>query len=203
MAKEYTGPTIDEVKTSPALEPKVKVEEAPLPDMTNGGQPELPRFEEEKVPVSVAEMFNYKGDAVSGVFIKAFQDYADVLAGRKACMDPRKEQSNFMNTVYMTLDLDFDKFCVVTDYLVNAMVKDEDAFSDVNLFSLMPYVDKEFSNSQRTRYRSYILALVTLARAGRNRRNISQFIDIPTLISEFSDKAKNNVNSYFNRAYRF
>lgn len=202
MAKEYSGPVIDKVETSPNLEPKA----APQPvvdPIATASAPKLPQFEEEKRPISVAEMLNYKGDAVSAVFIKTLQDYADILCGKAATMDPRKEQSCFMNTVYETLDLDFDKFCVVTDFLVNTMIENEEAFSDINLFSLMPYVDAEFSKAQRSRFRSYILALATLARAGRNRRNISQYIDIPMLVSEFSDKAKNNINSYFNRAYRF
>lgn len=205
MAKEYVQPTIDKVKTASNINEAVPAEEpkaGPVPDLTKAPKVKLPEFEQEHRSLSVAEMLNYSSDAVSDVFIASIQKYADILAGRKACDDPKRVQSSFMNSVYATLTLDFDKFCVVTDHLVNCMIKDHEAFSDINLFSLMPYVDKEYSKSQRSRYRSYILALATLARAGKNRRNIGQFIDIPTLVAEFEDKAKQNVNSYFVRAIR-
>lgn len=207
MAKDFVEPTIQKVTTSPKLtKADAVVEEAvvagPAPDLTQAPKVKLPDFEEEHRSLSVSEMLNFSKDEVSNVFIVTIQKYADVLAGRVSCDDPKRVQSSFMNTVYRTLDLDFDKFCVVTDHLVNCMIKDSEAFSDINLFSLMPYIGNEYSKAQRGRYRSYILALATLARAGKNRRNIGQFIDIPTLVAEFEDKAKNNVNSYFIRAFR-
>lgn len=207
MGKDYKEPTIQKVSTAANLNKETaEVADAPkagpVADLTNAPKVKLPEFQEEHRSLSVAEILNYSSDAVSDVFIASIQKYADVLANRVACDDPKRVQSSFMNTVYRTLNLDFDKFCVVTDYLVNCMIKDPEAFSDINLFSLMPYVDNEYSKAQRGRYRSYILALATLARAGKNRRNIGQFIDIPTLVAEFEDIAKNNVNSYFIRAFR-
>lgn len=202
MAKDFIKPEVERVKTSPKLDSKVDQPMEPI-EIKPAPLNEVPKYpDEEPKCVAVADMFNYSKDAVSAVFMKSIEDYAEVLIGRKACMNPRKEQAAFMNTIYGTLTLDFDKFCVVTDYLVNYMVNNPESFSDMNLFSLMSYVEKDFSKAQRSRYRSYMMALATLARAGRNRRNISRFIDIPTLVSEFSDKAKNNVNSYFVRAYR-
>lgn len=204
MGNDFKAPEVEKViKTVISPAPLREVKEVPAPYASSvKALSEEPTFKPDVADiVKVADMLDFKGDAVSDVFKAALARYTSIILKQRSVKDLQHEQVSFMETVNNSLSLEFKQYAMVTDYFIEFINKNPEAFSKKKIFSLLAGVGSKYNETGKRRFTYYMTALTTLATAGVNRKRVSSMVDINTLVQSFTPKAKQNITTYFIRAY--
>ena len=225
MAKpNYTAPKIEQVAVAPVVE-ETAVEVAAEADVIEAEKAEVvvaaaaPVIEEE-VPaapavntgakikfkdleiVRVAEMINAKNDFVSQTMIDRIEQHLVYLNGKQGFANDEarfKEQITIMETIGNSIILPIDKYCLVTDYLLQAIRCNYDSFKEGQAFRFMRGLNKVYSDRSIANYQSYMTMLITLAGSYADRKRTFTKIDLDSITATLPTDARNNINTYIRR----
>lgn len=155
-------------------------------------------------PIMASDMINATGDGVSKSFTDMFERYIAILEGTKA-VDVSKlgdEQILFMRTVSNSLSLSFDRYCVVTDWLVLRIRQNAKVLTHENIFRLIRRIPgNAYKANEIERYKKYMMALLVLSENLQNRQRIGRLIDIASLAGNYKASVGQNITQYFQRNY--
>ena len=196
-SNEYTPPLVKDLgssETDTANGPKE--ESAPIKD-TPYKQPG------KTIPtqIGIAGLLNAKATAVTDLLVSRVAQHMEFTTGGKGLPDPEaraEEQGGFINTVLGSLELDFEKYVVFTDYLLSQLRENAEAISTGKMLKHMAGLSPSYDKDKIAKYTTYISFLTRVALNWNIRYKLDKLIDVNLFASKFSPKASANLTQYFN-----
>lgn len=194
--KDYSGPVVEKLAGDevPAVEvvetaPVAKVVTARLPGTVIPDQ------------IGVGKLLNAKATAVTDILTARVEQHFEYACGKKGFADrdaKAQEQGGFINTVLGSLELDFDKYVVFTDYLLTQLRANSADISTGKLLRHMGGLDESYDKEKIRKYTTYMSFLTRIALNWNIRYKLNSLIDVNLFVSGFSEKGRENITVYFN-----
>lgn len=193
---DYAAPAVEKLTggQEPAVEvvetaPVVKSETARLPGMV------IP------VQIGIGKLLNAKATAVTDILTARVAQHLEYTVGSKGFGDKDEranEQGGFINTVLGSLDLDFDKYVVFTDYLLSQLRENAADINTGKLLRHIPGLAPSYDKEKVRQYTTYMSFLTRIALNWNIRYKLNTLIDVNLFVSSFGEKGRNNIATYFN-----
>lgn len=155
-------------------------------------------------PVLPVDMISGTQDAVSKTFTDTFERYIRILEGSSGVPVDKLgyEQVLFMKTLSNTLNLNFERYAIVTDWLVLRIKANQAVLTSENIFRLVYHIPSSaYKPAEVERYKKYMMALVVLSENLQTRQRVGRLIDIASLAKGYKASAAQNITQYFQRTY--
>jgi len=164
--------------------------------------PAQPSLDEVPDVIGIGRMTNSKGDVATDVMKARIARHFQYLSGELGFKDSDariQEQITFIDTIGNTLKLEFDKYVVVTDYLLNQIRENKTIFSDGTAFRFVKDLDKQYPIEHIRTYRNYMTLLTMIANSWPRRHELNKLVDVTYAIKDLNRLGKENVTQYFNK----
>lgn len=195
--KDYSGPVVDKLAGAEALAVEV-VETAVEP-----AKKEVTRLPGIVIPdqIGIGRLLNAKATAVTDILTARVAQHLEYTLGEKGFADRKaqgEEQGGFINTVLSSLELDFDKYVVVTDFLLTQLRENADSISTGKLLRHMGGLAESYEKEKIRKYTTYMSFLTRIALNWNIRYKLNSLIDVNLFVAGFSEKGRKNISVYFN-----
>lgn len=195
--EDYVAPVVEKLSGEqlPAVEvvettPVVKAETARLPGIVIPTQ------------IGVGKLLNAKATAVTDILISRVEKHLGHTIGEVGFVDKEdraNEQGGFINTVLGSLELDFDKYVVFTDYLLTQLRENAASINTGKLLRHMAGLPESYDKDKVRKYTTYMSFLTRIALNWNIRYKLNTLIDVNLFVSGFSEKGSENITTYFNQ----
>lgn len=152
--------------------------------------------------LGIGELVNAQGDVVTDVFKARIANHMEYISGKKGfatAKDKADEQGTFIELIMNSLELDFDKYVVVTDYLLTVLRERTTDLSGAQMRRFITSVDPLYDRHKVKMYGEYMTFLTRIALNWQQRYRLSKLIDATYAAREFSEVGKRNVAHYFSK----
>lgn len=168
--------------------------------------PADPKFVDEQTEdLGLSRLLNAKGDAVTDLFVERVKRHVEFLGGKKGFKDDDariKEQTSFMDTIGRTLTLEFEKYVVVTDFILKQIRDNKEVFSGGIAFRFTRDLGDKYPHQDVETYKSYITLLVMISNNWAVRYKLNKMIDPAYAIQHLPKAGKQNVTQYMGHLQR-
>lgn len=195
--KDYSSPQVEKLTKDevPAVE---VVETAPL------AKAEAARLPGTVIPVQIGigKLLNAKATAVTDILTARVAQHLECTVGTKGFPDAEaraQEQGGFINTVLNSLELDFDKYVVFTDFLLTQLRANAADISTGKLLRHMGGLAPSYDKEKVRKYTTYMSFLTRIALNWNIRYKMNTLIDVNLFVSGFSEKGRENITTYFHK----
>ncbi len=150
--------------------------------------------------IGINSLVNAKATAVTDVLISRVQRHLTFTVGStgfSSAEQRAEEQGGFINTVLGSLELDFDKFVLVTDFIISQLRENAEGISNGQMLKHIKGLSANYDKTKVDKYVTYIAFLSRIALNWNIRYKLNSLIDINLFVSKYSPKAQNNINQYF------
>lgn len=195
--KDYSSPVVEKLTKDevPAVEvvetaPLAKAEAARLPGMVIPTQ------------IGIGKLLNAKATAVTDILTARVAQHLEHTIGEKGFVDQKargEEQGGFINTVLSSLELDFDKYVVFTDFLLTQLRENAAEINTGKLLRHMAGLSDSYDKDKIRKYTTYMSFLTRIALNWNIRYKLNTLIDVNLFVSGFSPKGRENITTYFNQ----
>lgn len=194
--KDYSAPVVDKLTGDEALAVEV-VETAPV------AKQEVARLPGTVIPdqIGIAKLLNAKATAVTDILTARVAQHLEYTIGEKGFGDSdarANEQGGFINTVLGSLELDFDKYVVFTDFLLTQLRANAADINTGKLLRHMGGLSETYEKAKINKYTTYMSFLTRIALNWNIRYKLNTLIDVNLFVSGFSEKGRENITVYFN-----
>jgi len=151
--------------------------------------------------IGIGRLLNAQSTAVTDILIERVAQHLEYTIGDKGFADKEaraNEQGGFINTVLGSLELDFDKYVVFTDYLLTQLRANAEPASTGKLLRHMSGLAEAYDKDKIAKYTTYLSFLTRIALNWKIRYKLNTLIDVNLFVSKFSPKARENITTYFN-----
>lgn len=195
-AKDYSGPVVEKLSGDEPLAVEV-VETAPV------AKTEAARLPGKVIPahIGIGKLLNAKATAVTDILTARVAQHLEYTVGTKGLPDQdarAQEQGGFINTVLGSLELDFDKYVVFTDYLLTQLRENAADINTGKLLRHMGGLAESYDKEKIRKYTTYMSFLTRIALNWNIRYKLNSLIDVNLFVSGFSEKGRENITTYFN-----
>lgn len=195
-AKDYSGPVVEKLSGDEPLAVEV-VETAPV------AKTEAARLPGKVIPahIGIGKLLNAKATAVTDILTARVAQHLEYTVGTKGLPDQdarAQEQGGFINTVLGSLELDFDKYVVFTDYLLTQLRENAADINTGKLLRHMGGLADSYDKEKIRKYTTYMSFLTRIALNWNIRYKLNSLIDVNLFVSGFSEKGRENITTYFN-----
>lgn len=152
--------------------------------------------------VGIAKMVSAKGNVVTDVMVSRIDRHMKFLSGEvgfNSVEESHDEQISFMETIGNSLQLDFEPYVVVTDYLLKAIRANQSIFSDGMAYRYMAGLEKRYPSEHSRTYQGYMELLGKIGANWNVRYKLARLVDYAYVIAPMDTKAKTNVTQYFRK----
>lgn len=153
--------------------------------------------------IGVASLTNAKGDVVTDVLKSRLDRHLLFLSGKKSFgtqKEREEEQSSFIESIANGFQLPYEQFVVVTDYILNLVRTNPEAFAGGSVFRFLPGLDKVYPIDHIRTYKAYISLLIMISKNWASRYKLNKLVDVAYAVKDLPSKAaKENVTRYFNQ----
>ncbi|MNM18443.1 hypothetical protein D3C81_287360 [compost metagenome] len=201
---EYQGPEVDNLE-----EPAVNTTQVKGGKTTKEVVPPTTKvvaeatFSETPDIIGVASLTNAKGDVVTDVLKSRIDRHLQYLKGKKSFATQKEredEQSSFIESIGGSFQLPYEQFVVVTDYILNVVRGNPEAFAGGQVFRFTPGLDKVYPIDHIRTYKAYMSLLIMISKNWVSRYKLNKLVDVTYAIKDLPTKtAKENVTRYFNQ----
>lgn len=195
--KEYSSPVVEKLTKdeAPAVEvvetaPAAKAEAARLPGTV------IPDH------IGIGKLLNAKATAVTDILIARVEQHFEYAIGSKSFADREaraNEQGSFINTVLGSLELDFEKYVVFTDFLLTQLRANSADIGSGKLLRHIAGLAESYDKDKIRKYTTYMSFLTRVALNWNIRYKLNTLIDVNLFVSGFSEKGRENITTYFNQ----
>jgi len=196
-SKDYSAPVVD--KLAGAETPAVEVVETAEKQVKK----EVTRLPGTVIPdqIGIGKLLNAKATAVTDILTARIAQHIEYTVGTKGFADREakaNEQGGFINTVLGSLELDFDKYVVFTDFLLSQLRANADGIGTGKLLRHMGGLSESYEKEKIRKYTTYMSFLTRIALNWNIRYKLNTLIDVNLFVSGFSEKGRDNITVYFN-----
>lgn len=152
------------------------------------------------VQIGIAGLLNAKATAVTDLLASRVAQHIEYTVGGKGLAGPEEraeEQGGFINTILGSLELDFEKYVVFTDFVLSQLRDNGDAIGSGKLLKHMAGLSSNYDKDKIAKYTTYISFLTRIALNWNIRYKLDSLIDVNLFASNFSPKAASNITQYF------
>lgn len=195
--KDYSGPVVEKLTGDQPAAVEV-VETAPV------AKTEVARLPGTVIPdqIGIGKLLNAKATAVTDILNARVAQHLEYVIGTKSFADRdarAQEQGGFINTVLGSLELDFDKYVVFTDFLLTELRANSAHIGTGKLLRHIPGLAESFDKDKIRKYTTYMSFLTRVALNWNIRYKLNTLIDVNLFVSGFSEKGAENITTYFNQ----
>jgi len=150
--------------------------------------------------IGISRMLKINGNEVTDVLVARIAQHLEFTVGDKGLADREEranEQGGFINTVLASLELDFEKYVVFTDYLLTQLRANAEAIRSGKLLRHMGGLSESYDKEKVRKYTVYISFLTRVALNWNIRYKLDSLIDVNLFVSNFSEKGGVNISTYF------
>lgn len=153
--------------------------------------------------IGVNRLVNATGDVATDIFQARLDRHLQFLAGKKSFKtdkDRKDEMTGFIETIGNTFRLEFGGFVVATDYFLNVVRQNKEAFESGRAFRYMQDLNAtDVAPDRLATYKAYITLLVMVANNWSRRAQLGSLVDATYAIKDLPRKGKENVTQYLNK----
>lgn len=194
--KDYSGPVVEKLTGDESSAVEV-VETAPVAKV------EVARLPGKVIPdhIGIGKLLNAKATAVTDILTARVAQHLECTVGTKGLPDREaraQEQGGFINTVLGSLELDFEKYVVFTDYLLTQLRENAADINTGKLLRHMGGLAESYDKEKIRKYTTYMSFLTRIALNWNIRYKLNSLIDVNLFVSGFSEKGRENITTYFN-----
>lgn len=198
---EYQGPEVDNLE-EPTGQTATKGSKAKeVAPVTTKVVAEA-KFEDTPDIIGIGKLTNAKGDAVTDILKARLDRHLQYLSGKKTFATEKErtdEQSSFIESIGGSLQLPYEQFIVVTDYILKLVRENPEAFGD-KVFRFLPGLDKVYPIEHIRTYKAYMSLLIMISKNWVSRYKLNKLVDVTYAIKDLPTKgAKENITRYFNQ----
>lgn len=199
---EYQGPEVDNLE-EPTGQATTKGSKAKdVAPVTTKVVAEA-KFEDTPDVIGVGKLTNAKGDAVTDVLKARLDRHLQYLAGKKSFATEKErtdEQGSFIESIGGSFQLPYEQFVVMTDYILNVVRNNPEAFAGGAVFRFLPGLDKVYPIEHIRVYKAYMSLLIMISKNWVSRYKLNKLVDVTYAIKDLPSKAaKEHVTRYFNQ----
>lgn len=203
LVEDVVEDTVEVVETTyvpPVVEATVEpvVEEPTVAKQ----EEQAPAFKQEVDVVKPKQMVQSNSQIVTIIMLERIDKHIKHLTGKLGFNDKKEqeiEQISFMETMGNVLKLDYERFCLVTDKLIEEIRANEKVFTEGLAFRYMKGLDAKYPLSVIETYQTYITFLTRVASNWSKRHQLKNMIDINHVVADLNKTAKVNVRKYFDK----
>lgn len=196
-SKDYSAPVVEKLSGEQPVAVEVVETAAPA-------KAEAARLPGTVIPtqIGIAKLLNAKGTAVTDILTARVEQHFEYAIGSKSFPDRdarAQEQGGFINTVLGSLDLDFEKYVVFTDFLLTQLRANADDISTGKLLRHIAGLAESYDKNKISKYTTYMSFLTRIALNWNIRYKLNTLIDVNLFVSGFGEKGAENITTYFNQ----
>jgi hypothetical protein len=151
--------------------------------------------------IGIAKLLNAKATAVTDILTARVAQHLEYTCGKKGFASREaqgEEQGGFINTVLGSLELDFDKYVVFTDFLLTQLRANSTEISTGKLLRHMGGLAPSYEKEKIRKYTVYMSFLTRIALNWNIRYKLNTLIDVNLFVAGFSANGQRNITTYFN-----